>query len=73
MEQKRVINCIFEDTPKECSSITLNNECLGLNKLRCLFNHSHLVIAENAKAELTNLFQEEINSKRRFKHLSGHK
>lgn len=71
MEQERVEGCIFEDTPKECSSITTDGKCLGLNKLQCLFNHGHLTIAEDAKAELMDLLSKEMNSSRRYKRLSG--
>lgn len=71
MEQKRINGCIFKDTPKECSSITPDGKCLGLNKLHCLFSHLHLVVEEDAKDELITLLGEEINSPRRFKHLSG--
>lgn len=71
MGQERVEGCIFEDTPKECSSITPNGKCLGLGKIQCLFNHIRLIIVKDAKAELLDLLNKEINSPRRYKHLSG--
>lgn len=69
MEQERAIGCIFVDTPKECSR-AINGKCIGY-KLGCVFSHIHLIIAEDAKDELVELFKEEINSKRRYKRLSG--
>lgn len=71
MEQKRVTGCIFVDTPKECCSITTNGKCLDISKLRCVFNHYHLIIADEAKEKLIDLFEKEINSNRRYKRLSG--
>lgn len=69
MEQERATGCIFEDTPKECSRI-VNGKCIGF-KLNCVFNHIHLIIAEDARTELMDLFNKEITSPRRYKHLSG--
>lgn len=70
MKPGRMIGCIFEDTPKECSQV-INNKCFGLNKLACIFNHIHLIIAEDAKEELIELLKKEMDNPRRYKLLSG--
>ncbi|MBA7674318.1 hypothetical protein ES703_82528 [subsurface metagenome] len=70
MERNKIIGCIFEDTPKECSQI-INNECVGLGKFTCLFNHTHLAIVEEAKEGLIELLRKEMDTPRRYKHLSG--
>lgn len=71
MEPKRVIGCVFVETPKECSQITPNGNCLGIGKLQCIFNHFHLIIPDDAKEELIELLRKEMNSERRYKKLSG--
>lgn len=66
----RLEGCIFVDTPKECRHIDIG-KCLGVERLSCVFSHPHLKIADDAKDGLVEAFRAELDSKSRYKTLSG--
>ena len=67
----RIQGCIFVDTPRECRYNDMG-KCLGrVEQLSCVFNHAHLKIVDDAKNSLMEMFKAEVNSKSRYKTLSG--
>lgn len=68
----RIEGCIFVDTPRGCRHIDIG-KCLGSapGQLSCVFSHSHLKIADDAKDNLIDIFKAELNRESRYKMLSG--
>lgn len=67
----RIEGCIFVDTPRECRHIDIGRCLGGVEQLACIFNHSHLKIADDVKNNLIKMFRAELNSKNRYKAQSG--
>ena len=59
------MSCIFLVKPVYCSG------CLESMKLQCLINHTHTIVSEEGKKDLSGILEAEMKHARRVKHNSG--
>ncbi len=66
----RLEGCIFVDTPRECRYMD-TGYCPGIGVLNCVFDHTHLRIADDAKSGLVEKFRAKLDDGTRYKVQSG--